>query len=817
MRKFWACLVFLLALQHIRAQNTPRAFDQAVRPFLATHCYTCHNATLKTADVNLEDYRTTAAILKDPELWENVVTMLRTRQMPPKGAPAPADAERDRIANWIEAEFEKADRAAKPDAGRVTARRLNRTEYNHTIRDLLGVHFRPADDFPQDDSGYGFDNIGDVLSLSPVLMEKYLSAAEKISRAAVFGPEPIKPAGERFQPPGRRGPPPRSAQDYDETGLSLASALHIPYRFPVDGDYVFRATCDGRRQGTGGADMAFWVDGKLIDVKHIEANDLEGQTREVRTHVEAGERIVSVTFWKVFERLPASFGGKNPVEDPAAAPRRAAFQPPPNATPQQLAEFKARQAARQAQSAPQAGRGGGIQYPAGKVDFLYIGGPFDPKPGASRESLEKVFTCGHLHGGHLPGCDRKIVSSIARRAFRRPVTAREVDRFTSLVALAQKRRDSFEDGIALAIQGILVSPHFLFRMESDSPAAAPGNRHISQYELASRLSYFLWASMPDNELLQAAGQGTLRTPAVLEAQVGRMLKDPKAVSLVKDFSGQWLELRNLDSVKPDRRFVLWDDHLRYSMRRETELFLENLIREDLPVTTMLDANYSFLNDRLAEFYGVPNIKGQEFRRVDLTGTKRGGILTQASILTVSSYATRTSPVLRGKWILENILNTPPPPPPANVPALDDTAIGSAASLRQQLEAHRADAGCAACHVRLDPLGLGLENFDAIGAWRDTDGKFPIDASGTLPDGRTFDGPEQMRGIIASQKAAFTEAITDKMLTYALGRGLERYDRRTVKEIARRVAANRYRFSSLVLEIAKSLPFQMRRSEREIVQ
>jgi hypothetical protein len=806
--------------------KTPDTFAVKLKPFLTKNCYACHSAAVKTADVNLERYQKDADILADSATWDKVVEMLKTKQMPPKGIPRPADADVSAAVSYVEGTFERAEMAAPPNPGRVTARRLNRTEYNNTVRDLLGVTLRPADDFPEDDSGYGFDNIGDVLSLSPVLMEKYLASAEKISRAALFGPDQLKPAGERFQPPGRRGQQPKSATDYDETGLSLGSALHVNYHFPTDGEYVFRATCDGRRPGVGGADMAFWLDGKLLGVKHIESNDLEGQTREVRVPVTTGDHLVSATFYKVFERLPASFGGLNPLEPPAGAGGRggrgggrgganapAAPMPPPNLTPEELAQFQQRQQARLQAAAPQRGPGGGLQPPPGKVDFLFIWGPFDQPKGPSPESVKKIFTCGSPDAELTPACQRKIISDLAGRAYRRPSTAAEVDKLVHLMDAAENRGNSVKDSLALSIQAMLVNPNFLFRIEREPATPSAANYRVSQYELASRLSYFLWASMPDAELLRCASQQTLRNPAVLSAQVTRMLKDPKAHALVEDFAGQWLETRALESVKPDaRKFGEFDDYLRLLMRTETETFFESVMREDHSVIDLLNGKYTFLNQRLAEFYGIPGVKGQEFRKVDLTGTPRGGVWTQASVLTVSSYATRTSPVLRGKWILENILNTPPPPPPPNVPTLDDSKVGQSVSLRQQLEAHRKDAVCASCHSRMDPLGLGLENFDAIGAWRAKDGQIAIDASGTLPDGRTFTGPDGLREVLTAQKDMFAECVVDKMLTYALGRGLERYDRRTVREIAKKAAVSNYKFSSVVLEIVKSLPFEMRQGD-----
>jgi hypothetical protein len=403
------------------------------------------------------------------------------------------------------------------------------------------------------------------------------------------------------------------------------------------------------------------------------------------------------------------------------------------------------------------------------------------------------------------------VSDFARRAYRRPAAAQELNSLMALVADSRKQGDSFEQSIATAMQAILVSPQFLFRIERD-PALDQGDRQhpISDYELASRLSYFLWSSMPDEELLHCAGLKTLHRTDVLTAQVKRMLNDPKSSALVADFGGQWLEFRALESVHPDvNRFGKFDDYLRMSERRETELFFANIIREDRSVLDFLDGKYTFLNEKLAEFYGIPGVYGPDFRKVDLRGTPRGGVLTQASVLTVSSYPTRTSVVLRGKWVLENLLNAPVPPPPPDVPLLDESTVGVSKSLRQQMEQHRASPICASCHARMDPIGFGLENFDAIGQWRSHDGNFPIDSSGTLTNGKAFTGPTELAAVLKAQPHVFTLAFTEKLLTYALGRGVESFDRPTVKSIEAKAAQNDYHFSSFVLEIVKSLPFQQR--------
>jgi hypothetical protein len=452
---------------------------------------------------------------------------------------------------------------------------------------------------------------------------------------------------------------------------------------------------------------------------------------------------------------------------------------------------------------------------------LELAGPFDAERGPSTESLRAVYACGHLPSAgtkkdarpaHQPFCAMKNVSAVARRAFRRPVTREEMTPYLALMARAQQAGDTFDEALAVALQAILVSPDFLFRIEQDHLATETTSVFpVREFELATRLSYFLWSSLPDDPLLDLASRGELRRPGVLEAQVKRMLADPKAQALVEEFGGQWLQFRALESVAPDRdRFPAFDNYLRLSMRQETMRFLEYIVREDRSVLDFLDARYTFLNERLARHYGVEGVTGPEFRKVELTDPQRGGVLTQASVLTVSSYATRTSPVLRGKWILDNLLDAPPPDPPPGVPALDEQEVGTAASLRQQMEAHRADPTCASCHRRMDPLGFGLENYDAIGAWRAMDGRFPIDPAGELPDGRTFHQPSELRSILLEDRQDFARALTSKLMTYALGRGLTRADKPTIRRIVSRLPEHDYRFSGLVLEIVTSLPFQNRK-------
>jgi hypothetical protein len=812
-------LIWFIAGPPARQAQRPQpsvSFERSVLPYFAENCYACHNAKLQSGGLNLEAYRTAASITEDREKWERIAQKIHTGEMPPGGMPRPDEAQSNAVVRWIENHFERADRLAKPDPGRVTARRLNRAEYDNTIRDLLGVDLQLANDFPQDDSGYGFDNIGDVLSLSPVLMEKYLAAAEKAARTAVFGPPELKPTLVQYRPQGRRVNPVRiPPADYDLTGLSLPNSIHVTHRFLVDGEYVFKVFLGGNRPAASEPlSIAVWVDGKQAQTVNfdpenlasfeIDRQELGGKVVEVRARISAGDHWVAASLMRLYEGLPPRYNGPNPSKRPDPPPLE--FKPPPTIPPERIPEFKKRFEERRAEVA---------RMPANdaRVNYLEVGGPYNQSRGPSPRSLKKIYACGHLDGNHQPGCDRKIVSGLARRAYRRPVSQGEIDQLLGLVSMAERRGDSFEEGINLAIQAMLVSPHFLFRIEQDRRVAEAGSAvPVGDHELASRISYFLWSSMPDDELFRAADQGILGRPAVIEAQVRRMLKDEKSRALVENFGGQWLELRKLESATPDRqKFTEFEEYLKMSMLRETEMFFESIVREDRSILDFIDADYTFLNERMAKFYRIPGVSGPQFRKVALSpDANRGGILTQASVLTVSSYATRTSPVLRGRWILENILNAPPPPPPPGVPNLDENKVSSSASLRQQLEEHRKNATCAACHARMDPLGFGLENFDAIGAWRTKEGDNSIDASGTLPDGRTFQGPQELKKIVMSDRDAFAEGLSEKLLTYALGRGLERYDKPAVRKIARNTASRQYRFSGLALEIVNSLPFRMRR-------
>jgi len=773
--------------------------------FVKKNCVACHNATVTNGDVNLAAFETAQSFDESRETWERVVGKIKTGEMPPPAMKKPLAADTLAFTKYLEGEFARQDRTAKPDPGRVTARRLNRTEYNNTVRDLLGVDIRPADNFPNDEAAFGFDNIGDALTLSPVLLEKYLYAAERAVRTAVFGAERLKPAAIHYSAPVRlndlvTNPSlPKDMSQYDESGLSTRHAFHVLHRFAVDGEYSFRIVLNGHRPNQSeAATPAFWIDGKKIQDWAVDATDLEGQIVEVRATVTAGEHLLSATYLKNYHGLPPSYKGPEPSKRP----------------PEPLISARGKLTEKDIETL----RKYGTKIKTDRIETrldnrfesLDVGGPFTQPAGPSTESLKRVFVCAQ----QTPACAQTIVSAFARRAFRRPVTVSETAPFVKLYALARQQGDSFQEGIVTALQGVLVSPNFLFRVERDGPVSTrKAYAPVSQFELASRLSYFLWSSMPDAELQAVAGQGRLRQPAVMQAQVKRMLRDPKARALVENFAGQWLQFKNIDVMKPDPgKFPDFDESLRFAMRRETELFFEEMIREDGSVLNVLDANYTYMNERLARFYGIPGIEGPAFQRVDMSRNPRGGgVLAHGSVLTISSYSTRTSPVLRGKWILENLLNAPPPPPPPAVPSLDDTKVGQSASLRQQMEEHRKNPACASCHSRMDPLGFGLENFDAVGGWRTMDGKFPVDATGTLPGGKTFSGPVELKASLRDSKDAFVRGLTDKLLTYALGRGLERPDRLVIAAIASKLPARNYKFSALVQDIVESLPFQQRRA------
>ena len=731
-------------------------FDKFVQPLLSDTCMPCHNDRMASGGLDLAPFAAANSLTSHRREWEHILQKLRAGEMPPKGVSRPPSSQVDALIRTVEAEFALADRSLKPDPGRVTAHRLNRNEYANTIRDLLGVEFHAEKDFPTDDSGDGFDNISDVLTISPVLMEKYLAAAERIAARAI-GADPLpKPIEVEYH---------AKIKTIRRPDVSTIEATH---RIEFDAEYVVRFGMPGERGPEAKpVTLGFWMDGKLLRTTQVETKPSNlvyfspFSEAQMRVDLPEGDHVFRAGF------IQDDFV-KGLTEKEAYSSKKNKY-----------------------------------------LDSMVFVGPYPSK--SERASRKKLLICNPNSG---PACVDRILSTLARRAYRRPVTAAEVSSLVRFVRLAQSQGQNVEQGLQLAIQAMLVSPHFLFRVERDPEPVNPTRVHpVTDIELASRLSYFLWSSMPDDELLDLAAAGRLRAPGVLDAQVKRMLADERSAAFADNFAGQWLEIRNLNSVKPDpQKFPEWTPELRDAMRTETRLFFVSLLRENRPLSEFLDARYTFLNERLAQHYGVEGVTGPEFRRVELSTDQRGGILSHASVLTVSSYPTRTSPVIRGKYVLQNILGTPPPPPPPDVPALDEAAVGNTGSMRQQLELHRANATCASCHSRMDVLGFGLENYNAVGKWRTTDGKFPVDASGTLPGGKSFTGPAQMREVLKAQLPEFARCLIQKMLTYALGRGLERYDAPTVEGIQRRLADSGYGFQTLIFEIVRSLPFQSRRGE-----
>jgi hypothetical protein len=743
------CLLVLAAIYTLSGQT----FEKTVQPVLTKTCSPCHNEKMASGGLNITGFTKASSLASDRDGWSRIVAKLKAGEMPPKGIPRPKEL--DAAVEFVQAEIDKADRNTRPDPGRVTARRLNRAEYTNTIRDLLAVDFRAEKSFPTDDLGNGFDNIGDVLTISPVLMEKYLSAAGTIARRAVGGdPLPKKPLELQLHMKDK------TVRRVDPS--TIEGTTHIEF----DGEYTIRIGLPGERaKDAAPVKLGFWMDGKLMNTIMAETkpsglvyfNPYSDET--MRLYIPEGDHVFRAGF--IDDAFVKTLDAK------------ALYNSRTN------------------------------KY----LESITFVGPY--AAAVEKPSRKKILICDPKTG---QACVDRILSTLAHRAYRRPVTTAEVAALAKFVALAKADGQSVEQGIQLAIQAMLVSPNFLFRIEHDpNPTDATKVHPISEVELASRLSYFLWSSMPDDDLLALAESGRLR--GQVDAQVKRMLADSRSSAIADNFAGQWLELRNLDVVKPDpQKFPAWNPDLRDAMKTETRMFFDHILRENRPLAEFLDARYTFLDERLAKFYGISGVTGPDFRRVELTTPERGGLLGQASVLTVSSYPTRTSVVIRGKYILNNILGSPPPPPPPDVPQLDESATGEKASLRQQMERHRADPACATCHSKMDPLGFGLENYDGIGKWRSQDGKFPVDATGTLPNGRSFANPAEMRAELKSQLPQFARCMVEKMLTYSLGRGVGTSDRRTVDDITRNWSAGDYPFQSLIFEVVRSLPFQSRRGE-----
>lgn len=753
------------ALRKKRSDAAMQAYHKTVQPFLKKYCFECHGPDAHEAGLALHKWTDKKTVFGARSQWEKIARVLRSDAMPPKDHDVrPPESERRQITRWIEDSLFTIDCRLIDNPGRVTIRRLNRSEYNNTIRDLLHVDFQPAKDFPSDDVGYGFDNIGDVLSLPPLLMEKYLDAAEQIAERVIVTDNP----GRKRQR--------RTAEKLSSTlrGTRVAGngfrvlftngRVSAPFEFPQTGEYRIRIEAAATQAGREPARMRVHLDGRVLKTFDIKGHRTPG-VYEVKQRVTAGRHIIAAAFI-------------NDYYNPKAPPRN---------RDRNLA-----------------------------VRFIETEGPLNVAPAQLPAAHRRFVISRPDQNTSVQEAAEKVFAQFLPRAFRRPVTPEEIRKYVKLVQFVVAQGESYERGLQVALQGVLVSPHFLFRIEQDpAPDDPDGKRRLNDFELATRLSYFLWSSMPDDELFRLAQAGKLHQPDVLEQQVRRMLQDPKSQALVKNFAGQWLNLRLLDDVTPDRKRFSFDEALRSAMRTETELFFRAVMREDRSILDFLDGNFTFVNERLAKHYGIAGVKGDAFRRVSLQGSPRAGVLTQASILTLTSNATRTSPVKRGKWILENIFDDPPPAPPPNVPPLDEKKIAAGnLSLRKQLEIHRANPVCASCHDTMDTLGFGFENFDAVGRWREKDGRNPVDASGRLPDGSNFNGPLELVRLLKKRKDEFTRCFVKKMLTFALGRGLEYYDKCLIDEISAAVKQRDYRFSAVVLEIVRSDAFQMRGSGKD---
>jgi hypothetical protein len=765
------------------------------RELLNRYCVGCHNQRTRSGNLALDDLDVTN-VGAQPQTWEKVVRKVRAGMMPPIGRPRPDEPAQDQFVSWLSGELDRAF-DAHPNPGRTeTFHRLNRAEYHNAVRDLLAVDVDVTDFLPADDSSYGFDNMAGVLKLSQSLMERYLSAARTIARLAVGGPPPaIGGATYRVAP---------DSQQHDRIGdlpFGTRGGMQVQHLFPQDADYDIKVEIAGARNVQEEHQLEVSIDGELMKLFTLAPrnsrgadymNQVDGKL-EVRVPVKAGPHEVGVAFY----RKPADLIEQ--VREPFPNPRV---------------------------SGNEGGAGGAM--PA--VTSLAVIGPHDATGPGDTPSRRRIFACRPINAAQEAACARTIVSRLARRAYRGGASDADVQALLDFYRNGRADGGTFDSGVEYAVRRLLVDPGFLFRVESEpatpqrpgsgarvaasgSPAAA---YRISDSELASRLSFFIWSSLPDDRLLDLASEGRLKDPVVLEREVRRMIADPRSEAVTKNFAGQWLLVRNLATARPGDPFSLtFDDTLRESLERETELFFDSVVRENRPVTELLTASYTFLNQRVAEHYGIPGVLGNHFRRVTLPAdSPRRGVLGQGSILTVTSHAIRTSPVLRGKWILNNILGTPPPDPPANVPALPDQRTqAKVKTMRERMSQHRSNPVCASCHNMIDPAGFALENFDAIGRWRTVDESFnPIDASGALPDGTKFNGVAELRAALVRRPERFVGTVTEKLLTYALGRGLEYYDMPAVRRIVSQAAADDYRFQSVILGIVKSYPFGMRKPD-----
>jgi hypothetical protein len=772
------------AADSARAGASALAVVDQSRQAIDQYCVSCHNQRTKVSGLAL-DTIDAADPAAHAQIWEQVVRKLRTRTMPPQGVPRPDEPAYEALAQRLEQGLDRAA-AASPNPGRPLIRRLNRTEYVNAIRDLLDLEVDAAALLPPDDSAFGFDNISDLLGVSPALLERYMSAADRISALAVGAA--VAPGSSTYRVRQDR------SQDQHIEGLPLGTVGGVAVRhvFPLDGEYrfsleLYRNNLEGIRGLEHPHQIEISVDGRRAFLHTVGGDAERGGTGsitdrsdavdarlKVSVPVTAGPHVVGATF---IRKIGEGTNRLRPFLRSSAGTYDSTGRP--------------------------------------HIETLTVAGPFNPTGPGDTPSRRRVFACRPSGSSDEERCATKILSTIARRAFRRPVADDDLVRLRTFYR-AGRAKGSFDAGIQMALRRILASPAFVFRVEADQPNRTAGTLHrVSGVELASRLSFFLWSSIPDDTLLDAASRGDLATPALLERQVRRMLADRRADALVRNFAGQWLHIRNLQNIQPNHdEFPDFDDTLREAFRQEMELFVGSIMREDRDVLDLLTADHTFVNERLAKHYGLPSIYGSQFRRVTLTEEARRGLLGKGSLLLVTSHADRTAPVLRGKWILENLLGTPPAPPPANFALQADEEGAPPRTIRERMEQHRANPACAGCHKVMDPLGFALENFDAVGTWRARDAGMPIDASGQLADGTKVDGVVALRRALLARPDVFRRTFTEKLLTYALGRGLEPYDMPVVRGIVRDAARRNHRFSELIMGVVTSTPFQMKQALAE---
>jgi len=754
---------------------------------LLQYCSGCHNDKLKTGGMSVQGLHADN-LMADDGVWENILHKLSVGEMPPKGRPRPSPEQIADFTQWLSTSLDK-QAALHPNPGHMGLRRMNRAEYANAVRDLLGVDVDVSTELPVDDTGYGFDNIADVLTVSPTLMNRYIHVAGQISSLAT-GQASRNPAVTDYKIPkdmftAHFGVPAYNERASDDLPLDSRGGGSFKYYAPYDGTYTIQIHLNP---------------GTSSDI------EINAENRyDVTVPLKAGLRTIGVSFHKSLALdetlVPLTTAGDSP--------------PTPKSAPVPI-PMDVQIDGQLVKEIPVPSHASGPQFSQAFYlrDVLQISvvGPTDIKGPGDTPSRRKIFICHPSASLTETACAHKILASLARRAYRRPVTDSDI---APLIKMYKEGRDGgdFEQGVEAAVEAVLVSPDFLFMRETDPAAAAAGSIHrISDMELATRLSFFLWSSLPDDELLSVAGRGQLHNPAILRLQVSRMLKDPRAKALTQNFAGQWLYLRRLEFQKPDTdAYPNYDIRLHQAMLTETQMFFDSVVRENRSVLDFLNADYTFLNQRLAEHYGIPGVYGTAFRRVKLDPAwHRGGLLGQGAILTVTSYNNRTSVVLRGKWILENLLADGPPPPPPNVPSLDDAKNGKTLTVREQMEEHRKNPVCASCHTRMDPLGFSLENYDATGGWRNGYAGQSVDASAELTDGTKFVGPQGLESYLLTRKDQFVEAFTEKLLTYALGRGLEPYDMPAVRAISRQAASDDYRMQTIIMGIVQSVPFEMRR-------